>query len=277
MMKMKINIVRSLISAALLIAACSCGNGSGQRQQATMPETAQKAPARKQPQSKTAKAKPQTKPALTRLTEDNVVEELTKYGQQNPETLVRLTTPMGSMLIELYTNTPLHRANFVRLVKEKYFNGTEFYRVINNFMIQGGDTDGLDRSSIKDKFGKWTIPAEFRPDNIHKRGAVSMVREYEKNPEKRSEAFEFFIVQGTRYTDGELNGTQFNYNVKISPEHREIYKTAGGCAYLDGEHTVFGEVIDGLDVIDKIASVKTDNGDWPIEAVTIKMEIVDGR
>lgn len=276
-MNRRINIVRSLISVALLVAVCSCANQNGQGQQTAVAESAQSAPAKSQKPKASAKAKQPAKPKMVRLTEDNVVEELTRYGQQNPETLVRITTPMGSMLIELYTNTPLHRANFVRLVKEKYYNGTEFYRVINDFMIQGGDTDGFDRSTVKDKYGKWTIPSEFRPDNIHKRGALSMVRQYENNPEKRSEAFEFFIVQGTRYTDGELNGTEFNYNVKISPEHREIYKTVGGCAYLDGEHTVFGEVIEGFEIIDKIASVKTDNGDWPIDAVTIKMEIVDKR
>lgn len=276
MMSRKINIVRNLISAALLAVLCSCG-GQNVQDRPSAATNEQNVAAKDQNTRPTAKVKQPIKPRQVRITDENVVDELTKYGQQNPETLVRITTPMGSMLIELYTNTPLHRANFVRLVKGNYYNGTEFYRVINNFMIQGGDTDGFDRSSIKDKYGKWTVPAEFRPDNIHKRGAVSMVREYENNPEKRSEAFEFFIVQGTRYTDGELNGTEFNYNVKISPEHREIYKTAGGCAYLDGEHTVFGEVIEGLDVIDKIASVKTDNGDWPIDAVTIKMEIVDKR
>lgn len=276
-MSRKKNIVRSLISVALLVVVCSCGNQGGQGQQTAVPGNEQTAPAKSQKQKASAKAKTQANPKLVRLTEENVVEELTKYGQQNPETLVRITTPMGSMLIELYTNTPLHRANFVRLVKEKYYNGTEFYRVINDFMIQGGDTDGFDRASVKDKFGKWTLPSEFRPNNIHKRGAVSMVRQYENNPDKRSEAFEFFIVQGTRYSDGELNGTEFNYNVKISPENREVYKSIGGCAYLDGEHTVFGEVIEGLEVIDKIASVKTDGGDWPIDAVTIKMEIVGKR
>ena len=203
-----------------------------------------------------------------------MVEELTKYGRENPEKRVKIITSMGTMVVELYDNTPLHRANFIHLVKEHYYDGTEFYRVINNFMIQGGDTDGYERRAVKEKIGKYTLPAEFREGNIHKRGALSMVREYENNPEKRSSPFEFFIVQGTVYNDGELNGTEFNYDVKISPEHRAVYKSVGGCAYLDGQHTVFGEVVEGLEVIDKIAAVKTDNGDWPIEAVTIKMEVV---
>ena len=208
------------------------------------------------------------------MTEDNVVEELTRYGRENSEKRVRIITPMGKIVVELYDNTPLHRANFIHLVKEHYYDGTEFYRVIDGFMIQGGDTDGYERRAVKEKIGKYTLPPEFREENFHKRGALSMVREYENNPEKRSSPFEFFIVQGTKYTDGELSGTEFNYNVKISPEHRTVYREQGGCAHLDGQHTVFGEVVEGMDVVDRIAAVETDQGDWPIKAVTIKMEIV---
>ena len=274
-MKTRTAIGKVLISTVLAVAIIACGSQpspKGQQQQ----ETTASAPVEKpktQPASPKGK-KAAAKPKKVRLTEDNVVEELTKYGRQNPEKRVRIITSMGTMVVELYDNTPLHRANFIHLVKEHYYDGTEFYRVINNFMIQGGDTDGYERRAVKEKVGKYTLPSEFREENIHKRGALSMVREYENNPEKRSSPFEFFIVQGTVYNDGELNGTEFNYDVKISPEHRAVYKSVGGCAYLDGQHTVFGEVVEGLEVIDKIAAVKTDNGDWPIKPVTIKMEIV---
>ena len=275
-MKMRINIAKVLISMVLAAVLCACGSQpspKGQPQQQA--ETASAQTEKPKPKTTSPKGtKKAAKPKKVRLTEDNVVEELTKYGRQNPEKRVRIITSMGTMVVELYDNTPLHRANFIHLVKEHYYDGTEFYRVINNFMIQGGDTDGYERRAVKEKIGKYTLPAEFREGNIHKRGALSMVREYENNPEKRSSPFEFFIVQGTVYTDGELNGTEFNYDVKISPEHRAVYKSVGGCAYLDGQHTVFGEVIEGLEVIDKIAAVKTDNGDWPIKPVTIKMEIV---
>ena len=275
-MKTRINIAKVLISTALAAVLCACGSQpspKGQPQQQTENASAQT----EKPKTKTASpkgTKKAAKPKKVRLTEDNVVEELTKYGRQNPEKRVRIITSIGTMVVELYDNTPLHRANFIHLVKEHYYDGTEFYRVINNFMIQGGDTDGYERRAVKEKIGKYTLPAEFREGNIHKRGALSMVREYENNPEKRSSPFEFFIVQGTTYTDGELNGTEFNDNVKIGPEARAVYKSVGGCAYLDGQHTVFGEVVEGLEVIDRIAAVKTDNGDWPLEAVTIKMEIV---
>ena len=278
-MKMRINIAKVLISTVIAVVLCACGSQpspQGQQQQnaETSAQTEKAKPKTEKPKQTSTQKKKADKPKKVRLTEDNVVDELTKYGRQNPEKRVRIITSMGTMVVELYDNTPLHRSNFIHLVKEHYYDGTEFYRVINNFMIQGGDTDGYERRAVKEKIGKYTLPSEFREENIHKRGALSMVREYENNPEKRSSPFEFFIVQGTVYTEGELNGTEFNYDVKISPEHRAVYKSVGGCAYLDGQHTVFGEVVEGLEVIDKIAAVKTDNGDWPIKPVTIKMEIV---
>ena len=267
-----------LISMVLAVVLCACESQpspQGQQQQAeTSAQTEKAKPKAEKPKQTSTQKKKADKPKKVRLTEDNVVEELTKYGRQNPEKRVRIITSMGTMVVELYDNTPLHRANFIHLVKEHYYDGTEFYRVINNFMIQGGDTDGYERRAVKEKIGKYTLPPEFREDNIHKRGALSMVREYKDNPEKRSSPFEFFIVQGTVYTEGELNGTEFNYDVKISPEHRAVYKSVGGCAYLDGQHTVFGEVVEGLEVIDRIAAVKTGQGDWPLTPVTIKMEIV---
>ncbi|MBR5957728.1 MAG: peptidylprolyl isomerase [Salinivirgaceae bacterium] len=273
---MRINIAKVLISTALAVVLCACGSQSspqGQQQKAETSAQTEKPKTEKPKQASTQKKKAD-KPKKVRLTEDNVVEELTRYGRENPEKRVRIITPMGKIVVELYDNTPLHRANFIHLVKEHYYDGTEFYRVIDGFMIQGGDTDGYERRAVKEKIGKYTLPPEFREENFHKRGALSMVREYENNPEKRSSPFEFFIVQGTKYTDGELNGTEFNYDVKISPEHRAVYREQGGCAHLDGQHTVFGEVVEGMDVVDRIAAVETDQGDWPIKAVTIKMEIV---
>lgn len=275
-MKTKINIAKILISCTLLFFITACGNKktqevtTAQTQQHTNNQSINK-PATSTKKLSSSKTK---HPKKIKLTDDNVVAELTKYGKENPERLVRLTTTKGTMLIQLFEDTPLHRANFVHLIKENFYDGTEFYRVIDGFMIQGGDSDGYERYAAKEKIGKYTIPSEFRDNHIHRRDALSMVREYENNPEKRSSPYEFFIVQGTRYTDGELRGTEFNYNMKISPENCEIYKTEGGCAYLDGQHTVFGQVIEGMEVIDKIAAVKTDNGDWPIEAVKIKLEIV---
>ncbi len=208
------------------------------------------------------------------LTENNVVAELTKYGEENKETIVLMKTPKGNMKIKLYENTPLHRANIIRLIKNNFYKDTEFYRVVKDFMIQGGDNDDWSRQTLKNKMGVYTIPAEFRAENIHKKGALSMAREYENNPDMRSVPFEFFIVQGTPYTEGEILGAELQYEIKIKPEHKKIYMTQGGTPHLDGKHTVFGQVIEGIDVIDKIASVKVDEGDWPIEDITIDFEII---
>ena len=209
------------------------------------------------------------------LTEANLEKELLRYGKENKETLVLLKTPKGEMKIKLYENTPLHRANFVRLVKNNFYKETQFYRVVNNFMIQGGDNDDWSRQSIKNKMGSYTLPAEFRNENIHKKGAMSMAREYENNPEKRSSSFEWFIVQGTKYADGELLGLEKQYGIKISNEHKETYKSVGGTPHLDRQHTVFGQVIEGLDIIDSIAAVKVDDGDWPIESITLEFQLLE--
>lgn len=142
-------------------------------------------------------------------------------------------------------------------------------------MIQGGDSDDWERQSIKQKMGNYTLPAEFRAENIHKKGALSMAREYENNPEKRSVPFEFFIIQGTRYTEGELLGAEQQYDIKIAPEFRSVYTQIGGCPHLDGQHTVFGQVIEGLNVIDSIAGVRVDEGDWPIENISIDFQILE--
>ena len=220
-------------------------------------------------------AKIKLKKKVIKLNDSNVERELLKYGSENKETLVLLKTPRGNMKIKLYENTPLHRANFIRLIKNNFYKETMFYRVVNDFMIQGGDNDDWERQSIKNKMGNYTIPAEFRKANIHKKGALSMAREYENNPAKRSVSFEFFIVQGSKYTDGELLGSEQQYDLKISPEHKEIYKTIGGTPHLDGKHTVFGQVIEGFDVIDSIAVVKVDEGDWPIEDITLDFQVLD--
>lgn len=261
-------IIRYIIIALLLIINSSCVQTTEEKKKLNKK-------IEKQTVKKTrAKSKPKAK-KLTPLTNANLAKELNAYGAENKETMVLLKTPKGNMKIKLYENTPLHRANFIRLVKNNFYKETMFYRVVNNFMIQGGDNDDWSRITIKERMGTYTIPAEFRDDNIHKKGALSMAREYEDNPDKRSVSFEWFIVQGTKYTDGELLGAEQEYGLKISPEHKDIYRTTGGTPHLDGQHTVFAQVVEGLDVIDKIAAVKVDEGDWPIEDITIEFEIIE--
>ncbi len=266
--------VQSIINSMLIIfLLTACQNAGKPRQETKTAKTKKTASSTQQVKANPTKSKTKKTP-FVRLTEDNVVEELTRYGKENPETLVLMKTPKGNMKIKLYTNTPLHRANFIRLIKNNFYENTEFYRVVEDFMIQGGDNDDWERQSLKNKMGLYTLPAEFNEENIHQKGALSMAREYENNPEKRSVPFEFFIVQGTPYTEGEIRGAEMQYDLKIRADHKQTYMTLGGTPHLDGKHTVFGQVVEGLEVIDKIAAVPTDAGDWPIEEITIDLEIL---
>jgi peptidyl-prolyl cis-trans isomerase B (cyclophilin B) len=263
------HIKKFVVGLSILIALFSCSsNTTNNKKQSPVKQSI-----KLQKQTKNSKKKSVQK--LIPLTDENLVAQLTAYGAKNRETLVLLKTPKGNMKIKLYDNTPLHRANFIRLIKNDFYKGTMFYRVVNNFMIQGGDSDDWERQSIKKRMGIYTLPAEFNAENIHKKGALSMAREYENNPEKRSVPFEFFIIQGTRYSQAELLGAENEYGIKILPEHRTIYTQNGGCPHLDGQHTVFGQVVEGFNVIDSIAAVRVDEGDWPIENISIEFQILE--
>ena len=210
-----------------------------------------------------------------RLVSENIVEFLTDFGQSNQENLVKISTPQGDMKIRLYDDTPLHRANFIYLTKLGYYNKTVFYRVVPEFMIQGGDSDGFDHAAKKKAIGNYKLPPEIKPEYFHKRGAVAMARPYDDNPGKKSSAFVFYIVGGAKYSEKELQAIEKKYEIKIPENQRNTYKNEGGSPHLDGQHTIFGEVVDGDAVIDKIAAVKTDAADWPIDDVSLKVEVLN--
>lgn len=176
---------------------------------------------------------------LVNLTNESLEEFLLKYGQENSERFVTLETTEGSIKLELHNNTPLHRAHFIYLIKNGYLNTTVFHRVVTNFMIQGGNSDRMETARMRGKMGKYTLPAEII--HRHHRGALAAAKEYRENPDDRSSPFEFYIVQ--------------------SPN---------GAYHLDKNYTVFGKVISGMEVVDKIAKLETDDGDWPLYNVNIK-------
>ena len=189
---------------------------------------------------------------------------------------VKITTDSGVIVVKLYDSTPLHRDNFAKLVKEGFYDSLLFHRVISNFMIQGGDPNskyaqaGVMLGNGGGDMEK--IPAEFKPSLFHKKGTLCAARD--GNPEKASSACQFYIVQGTKYTDDQLNGMEMQMGKKFSLQERMAYKTIGGTPQLDQNYTVFGEVIKGLNVIDKIASVQKGQADRPVGDVRMKMEIV---
>ena len=188
---------------------------------------------------------------------------------------VLLQTNYGDIVIRLSDSTPLHRDNFLKLVKMGYYDSVLFHRVIKNFMIQGGDPDSK-HAKPGEPLGNggpaYAIPAEFRATLFHKKGVIAAARD--NNPEKASSGSQFYIVQGKIFTDAGLDSVE-TYRLngrKIPADQREVYKTVGGTPHLDQNYTVFGEVVKGLDVVDKIASVSTSKGqdrDRPIEDVRI--------
>ena len=189
---------------------------------------------------------------------------------------VNITTDSGVMVFKLSDSTPLHRDNFVKLVKEHFFDSLLFHRVIPEFMIQGGDPQSK-HSNPGEMLGNGggdmeRIPAEFRPQLIHKKGALAGARD--NNPEKASSACQFYIVEGRPFTDSELDMIEKRSGIKYSPEQRTIYKTIGGTPFLDNNYTVFGEVESGLDVVSKISLVPRSQNDRPLGDVHMYMEIV---
>jgi cyclophilin family peptidyl-prolyl cis-trans isomerase len=246
--------------------------------------------------------------------------------KSNSNTFISIKTTRGEIKIRLYDGTPIHRDNFIKLVTSGVYDNVSFHRVIKDFMIQAGDplTKPASSKSLPDSINTYTLPAEINPAYFHKRGAVAAARKgNEENPEMRSSGTQFYIVQGVRYTDSELDQADIkitnnirqalfnkvmkqtadslrsagktpsepeiqeiasmklydylsaNHNYKISADQRAIYRDSGGVPRLDGTYTVFGEVVEGLDIVDRIASVSTDSNDKPQTDVRIiKMKII---
>lgn len=195
-----------------------------------------------------------------------------------PGTRVKITTDSGIIIVRLYDKTPLHRDNFIKLVKEHFYDSLLFHRVIQSFMIQGGDPDSK-HAQPGQQLGSgdvgYTIPAEFDTTLFHKKGALAAARQGDQvNPLKASSGCQFYIVQGKKWTDQDLDMMSMQSGIKFSPGKRAIYKTIGGTPFLDMNYTVFGEVESGLDVVDKIASVPKAPGDRPIGDVHMYMELV---
>lgn len=194
------------------------------------------------------KKQEQLKNEYPKITEDNVVEFLTEYGKNNPETRVLIKSSLGDIEVELFEDTPLHRANFIYLVKQNYFNTTFFHRVVPNFIIQAGTSDNYDTQRDRARIGnKFRIPNEIKQGRIHRKGTLSGAKYYRDNDDNMTEPFEFFIFLGPQKSTRHLNG---NY-------------------------TIFGQVTKGLDIVEKIANVPHDEQDWPLINVTLTAEVIE--
>ena len=190
---------------------------------------------------------------------------------------VKISTDSGIIIVKLYDSTPLHRDNFVKLVKEGFYDSLLFHRVIPQFMIQGGDPLSKNASpgTILGNGGAemTRIPAEFNASLFHKKGVLAAARD--NNPQKASSACQFYIVEGKISSDAELNQIEQFYGIKYTPEQRKIYTTMGGTPFLDQNYTVFGEVEKGIEVIGKIANAPRDSHDRTLGDIRMKMEIIE--
>lgn len=192
------------------------------------------------------------------------------------ETMIEIITDYGTMKAKLYDSTPLHRDNMVKLIKEGFYDGLLFHRVISDFMIQGGDPNSKD-APPNQQLGSggpgYQIDAEIGA--LHYKGAIAAARTGDGvNPQRRSSGSQFYIVQGKPLSDAQLDMMAGQSGTEYTPEQRAKYKEVGGVPFLDNQYTVFGEVVEGLDVIDKIAAVQTAPGDRPVEDVKMTIRLL---
>lgn len=188
---------------------------------------------------------------------------------------VLMRTDSGDVVIRLSDSTPIHRDNFIKLVRSGFYKGIGFHRVIQGFMIQAGDEKSR-KDADSTKFQKsYTLPAEFNSSLFHKKGVIAAARMGDNvNPQKESSGTQFYIVQGKKFTDAGLDSVE-TFRLKgrkIPDQQRTTYKTTGGAPHLDQNYTVFGELVSGIEVVDKIASTKTtgrEGGDKPVQDIRI--------
>ena len=204
---------------------------------------------------------------------------------QDKQVRVKIETRLGDIVVRLYDETPIHRDNFVKLVKEGYYDGTLFHRVIKNFMIQGGDPNSKGAAAdaeLGTGSPDYTLEAEIKEGLYHKRGALAAARKGDEvNPERRSSGSQFYIVWGRTYSPRQMEFLQDRMMMEhpetggLTEKQREVYSTIGGTPHLDGQYTVFGEVEEGLDVVEKIQNEQTGMGDRPVEDIPVRMVILE--
>jgi peptidyl-prolyl cis-trans isomerase B (cyclophilin B) len=210
------------------------------------------------------------------VTPDPVAQSQDRATDSNQ--LIQITTSMGNMVVKLYNETPAHRDNMIKLINEGFFTDQLFHRVIKDFMIQGGDPQSVGAEPgvrLGNGGPGYTVPAEFNEHLFHKKGALAAARKGDQvNPEKASSGSQFYLVQGRAFTEEELQMLVERGMANISEEAAEIYRTTGGTPHLDGAYTVFGEIIEGMDVLDRISEVPTDRFDRPLEDVVYSISLI---
>lgn len=197
----------------------------------------------------------------------------TTRAEGDKDVRVLIETSEGPIMVRLYNETPVHRDNFIKLAESGMYQGVLFHRVIEKFMIQAGDPNSRGAkpgAMLGDGTLGYTLPAEIVPHLFHKRGALCAARQGDDvNPKRESSASQFYIVQGQVFDEKMLDMISERFGKKFSPEQIKVYTTEGGAPHLDGDYTVFGEVVEGMEVVDRIASAERDRNDRPVKDITI--------
>lgn len=207
-----------------------------------------------------------------------LVSPVQAQKKKKKDYLVTITTDAGAMRLVLFDETPLHKANFIKLAQEKFYDGLLFHRIIEAFMIQGGDPNSRNAKS-KEALGNgdvgYKIPAEIRPNLFHQKGALGAARD--NNPQKESSGCQFYIVEGRPIKGADLDRQLERATRKPTEAQKQVYQSRGGTPHLDGGYTVFGQVIDGLAVIDSIATRPRDARDRPLKDIPMQVSVEQMR
>lgn len=266
---MKIISISTVIIFSLLFSACSSepkGND----------EQVQKGSDQKGKKLKETKGRKEIKQQNSPepLTTETAEAFLLDYVEGDSRNTVRISTKFGDIDILLYEQTPVHRANFLYLTDLNYFDDTEFYRVAPGFVCQAGNSDDYDLQQLRADIGKYTLKPEPNDSLFNRYGSVAMARQYKGNPKKRSSCYEFFINLGRQQSSAAFKQVEEEYDVSLDTHQRRVYATEGGNPHLDNDHTVFGKVIDGMEVVEEMNQVEVDNREWPKETIPIQVQVL---
>lgn len=209
------------------------------------------------------------------LTDANCEEFLTDWEADHPGALIEVETKFGNMTLELFEDVPLHAANFRYKVQRGYYQPSEFVRVVPEFVVQGGNSEDPRAQEMRWLIGKHTLPSEFNSDHRHFRGALAMGRTYKGNPDKRSASYDFYIVVGRKVSSLELQQIEREKGIVYSAAQKARYLAEGGTPHLDDEHTVFGRLVNGWEVLDRLSQVPTDESDWPLQRLEMRVSAVN--
>jgi peptidyl-prolyl cis-trans isomerase B (cyclophilin B) len=257
------NLFLGVLAASLFSACTSGGRGTSADNTPHKPASSIDSPKAVKPSSNQV--------ASVTLNDSSVVSFYQNFLEKQNANRLKIITDFGTIVIELCSNTPLHKANMLYLSQQEYFNGTWFHRVSEGHVIQAGNNDELATVKKRTAIGQFTLPAEQLNTNLHKRGAVAAARSYSNNPTKQSDPFEFYIVLGKTYSSAQLGAMAQEYGFSLSNKQIETYTQIGGAPHLDGQHTVFGQVVEGMGVVKQISQVQVDSGEWPLKNIPISV------